>query len=109
MQKVADHVNVLRLVLGNHDVAAKYFTALEGNVRVYAFTEYKRCWVSHCPIHPQEIRNRKLNLHGHLHGNIVKNLDGTPDRRYYCTSLEHHNYKPVSWNQIKEDRCEFFT
>lgn len=56
------------LVLGNHDqfdigVYIKYFQ------KIYGFTKYKEMWLSHAPIHPQEIYRAKLNVHGHIHKN----------------------------------------
>jgi calcineurin-like phosphoesterase family protein len=55
-----------RLVRGNHDnfqlgVYLKYFQEIHG------FLRYKEMWLSHCPIHPQEMCRVKLNVHGHIH------------------------------------------
>lgn len=55
-----------RLIFGNHDqfqlgVYLKYFK------QVHGFLRYKEMWLSHCPIHPQEIYRCKLNVHGHIH------------------------------------------
>jgi calcineurin-like phosphoesterase family protein len=55
----------------------------------YGFT------LSHMPIHPEHLRG-KLNVHGHLHTDLVK------DPRYVCVSLEHTNYKAMSLTQIRE-------
>jgi calcineurin-like phosphoesterase family protein len=57
-----------RLVSGNHDnfqlgVYLKYFEDVRG------FLRYKQMWLSHCPIHPQELYRCKLNVHGHIHKN----------------------------------------
>jgi len=100
LQTIADNVKVLRVVLGNHDIDSKYFVGVADHVR--AFTSYKHYWISHCPIHPQEMRGRKGNIIGHLHQNIVKDAQGHPDPQYYCVSLEQHNYKPVEFLTIRD-------
>ena len=53
------------LVRGNHDdldtqVYLKYFKS------IYGLKKYKEFWLSHSPIHPNELRG-KVNLHGHVH------------------------------------------
>lgn len=53
------------LVRGNHDKLStesylKYFD------EVYGLLKYKEFWLSHAPIHPDELRGR-VNLHGHVH------------------------------------------
>ena len=53
------------LIRGNHDtldtqVYLKYFKG------VYGLLKYKEFWLSHAPIHPDELRG-KVNLHGHVH------------------------------------------
>ena len=62
------------LVRGNHDlldtqVYLKYFSG------VYGILKYKEFWLSHAPIHPEELRG-KINLHGHVHNATIK------DNRY---------------------------
>jgi calcineurin-like phosphoesterase family protein len=83
------------LILGNHDYCdikeyAKYFDEIHG------FLSYKSFWLSHCPIHPQELRNRKANIHGHLHGSVLE------DPRYFDVCPEKHNYQMVDYEEIKE-------
>jgi calcineurin-like phosphoesterase family protein len=53
------------LIRGNHDeldtqVYLKHFKA------IYGLKKYKEFWLSHAPIHPNELRG-KINLHGHVH------------------------------------------
>lgn len=69
------------LIRGNHDqldtqVYLKYF---EG---VYGLLKYKEFWLSHAPIHPQELRGR-VNLHGHVHYHTIDDL------RYFNCSVEN--------------------
>jgi len=54
------------LVRGNHDEFPdaeyrKYFSEIHG------FLKYKKFWLSHCPIHPQEMYRTRGNIHGHIH------------------------------------------
>ena len=54
------------LIFGNHDQFpleeyAREFTNLHG------FRRYKQMWLSHCPIHPQEMYRCRANIHGHIH------------------------------------------
>ncbi len=62
------------LIRGNHDKgpASELLTVFED---VKALVPYKKFWLSHAPIHPQELRG-KINVHGHVHYKTV------PDYRY---------------------------
>lgn len=58
------------LIRGNHDelntsVYLKYFK------EVYGLLKYKEFWLSHSPIHVDELRNR-VNLHGHVHYSSIR-------------------------------------
>lgn len=85
------------LYLGNHDTkkTEKYLEAFD---EVHAFRSYKNYWLSHCPIHPQELRNRKANIHGHLHSSILND----PDNLYFDVSPEKHNFELVDFEDIKK-------
>lgn len=77
------------LIRGNHDkfdlgVYTKYFND------VYGLLKYKEFWLSHAPIHPNELRG-KFNLHGHVH---YASID---DSRYFNCCPE--NLWPM------KDRC----
>lgn len=83
-----------RLILGNHDVFPieeylKYFT------KVYGLTKYKGFWLSHAPIHPEELRG-KPNIHGHVHNNIIN------DSRYISVCVEALNGKPISLTTLRK-------
>ncbi|WP_373088757.1 metallophosphoesterase [Zhongshania sp.] len=72
------------LVIGNHDTerGLKIRDFLEVFDDVQGFMKYKKCWLSHAPIHPAELRD-KPNIHGHVH-------DGTlPDKRYFNVCPEN--------------------
>ncbi len=84
------------LVLGNHDlfqpgVYLKYFEKLYGTVKKYGM------WVSHCPIHPAELRGLN-NIHGHCHRN-----DLWDDPRYFNAAIEWiPDHKPISLDELRE-------
>lgn len=82
------------LILGNHDKFgldeyAHFFSKIHG------FTKYKGFWLSHSPIHPQELRG-KFNIHGHVHQNIIQ------DPRYISVCVEALEGKPISFEEIQQ-------
>lgn len=86
----------ITLILGNHctehvsiSEIIKYIPDCHSMVR------YKKFWLTHCPVHPDELRGR-LNIHGHTHSH---NVD---DPRYLNVSMENINYAPIDLNSIKE-------
>lgn len=96
------------LVRGNHDkldtqTYLKYFQ------HVYGILKYKEFWLTHAPVHPQELRG-KVNLHGHVHFDTVTSMflsdHGAEDQRYFNCCPE--NLWPtfgsalVSLEQIRE-------
>lgn len=86
------------LVKGNHDteklsVYSKYFD----DVRAYVVK--KGFIMSHIPIHPGSLARWKVNIHGHLHSNLV--MDGNkPDPRYVNVSVEQIEYTPYNLQLI---------
>lgn len=89
------------LVRGNHDVESvqeylKYFAQVQG------LLSYKGIfWMSHAPIHPQELRGR-INIHGHTHQNIVLDTNGEPDSRYISACVEASYGVPQSLDDLFE-------
>lgn len=83
------------VVLGNHDPASMAGYCLANYIPVYGFLKKWGCWLSHCPIHPQELYRGK-NIHGHVHTNTVD------DKNYYNVSCENVGYKPISLQEIME-------
>ena len=83
------------LIVGNHCVdnipmseIVKHFD------EVYSLLKYKEYWLSHAPIHPNELRG-KYNLHGHVH---YASLD---DPRYLNCCLENTDYAPIDLNEVR--------
>lgn len=58
------------LIRGNHDrfQTLKYMQFFD---EVEGLFKYKGFWLSHAPIHPNELRG-KINLHGHVHFQSVE-------------------------------------
>lgn len=76
-----------RLVRGNHDdlPTTSYLRAF---TEVYGLFKYKKMWLSHAPIHPQELRGR-TNLHGHTYYHNISSDFGGDDIRYFNCSVEN--------------------
>jgi calcineurin-like phosphoesterase family protein len=90
-----------QLVRGNHDEFDKqlYYSVFE---QVYGIISYKGFWLSHCPIHPCEIRNRKANIHGHVHQNSVLLDNGELDVRYWNSCVEAVQGVPRTLIELEE-------
>ena len=90
------------LIKGNHDIFKlrdylPYFDDIRGSHKLDTFI------LTHIPIHPESVaRWCSGNIHGHLHSNIVRNLDGTPDERYINVSVEQINYTPIPFDTIRK-------
>lgn len=90
----------LVFIPGNHDTdntkrQAVFRKVIEVMDEVHALKKYKEFWLSHAPIHPEELRGRS-NIHGHVHSNSLE------DTRYINTSCEAINYIPI---ELEEIRC----
>lgn len=99
-----------RLVLGNHDIFKNkdYFNA--GFEDLHAFRKFDGFVLTHIPVHEQSLGRWGVNVHGHLHSNLIEKTvmwDGTPstfpDQRYISVCMEKlDNYTPISIDQIRE-------
>ena len=94
------------LICGNHDT--ENGIKMRDLVNVYddvmALHSRRNYWFSHCPIHPQEMRGKIGNIHGHLHSNVIWRDSGllfsVTDKRYLNACVEHTNYKPISFAEL---------
>lgn len=93
------------LIKGNHDhhKAAQYlqyFKDIRGvDIHIKGFV------LSHVPLHPDCLERWGINIHGHLHSNVVlRQLSKIPDPRYVSACVEQINYTPISLEEIKA-RC----
>lgn len=84
IRRLAEIPGRKKLVIGNHDElpTLEYLLYFE---EIHGITKYKSMWLSHCPIHPQEMYRCKLNVHGHIHKNT-------------SSPLLPHPYFNVNWD-----------
>lgn len=96
LKLLSDIPGTKELIIGNHDTLTtkeylKYFT------KVHGFRKYKNFWLSHCPIHPQEIYRCTGNIHGHIHnGGATDNL-GHP---YFNVNVDCNGMNPTNFSTI---------
>ena len=89
------------LIKGNHDIEKlSAYTPYFKDIR--ACHQLDKFILTHIPIHPQSLSRWKGNIHGHLHSNKVM-LDGVPDPRYICVSVEQINFTPISLETLKKN------
>lgn len=88
-----------KVLLGNHDGchASRYLEVFED---IIGPVNYKKFWLSHFPIHVNELYGRKV-IHGHTHSK------GVNDSRYINLSVEMTEGKPISFQTIKSGK--FYT
>lgn len=86
------------LIVGNHDLERGIVMQdlVDTYDEVYSFYRYKKFWLSHCPIHEEELRSR-LNIHGHTHSHLIN------DPRYLNVCLEHTEYTPIDLNHVRAE------
>lgn len=95
LHRIAKFPCTIKLVMGNHDSMQLYTQTIAPNISIQLpLFSCKNTWISHCPIHPQELRNRDGNIHGHLHNSIV------PDLRYFNVNLDVNGYDFVPLTKI---------
>lgn len=96
------------LALGNHDVdKSRYFEQLLPIFAKMVGIWYTHSsWVTHCPIHEREFRNRCFNIHAHKHNSDVLTEDGQWDWRYINTSAEMVNFTPLSINELVQRQVQ---
>lgn len=92
------NIGQVNLVIGNHcsennERQRILGYAHECGVKLHSLVSYKGCWLSHHPIHPQELRG-KFNIHGHMHREQID------DPRYYNACVEHTGWKPKLFKEI---------
>lgn len=82
-----------KIVLGNHDSLRLYYEdRFELHLPLFS---YKNIWVSHCPIHENEIRGRIGNIHGHLHKCIIDNY------KYVNVNVDVNDYNFLNIHDVK--------
>ena len=100
-----DRLNGIKhIVLGNHDRRQDTKKLFDYAESVGAMINYKGVFLTHCPIHSDELNYGIVkNIHGHIHDKVVmKMLDGweVPDERYFCVSCEQVDYLPKTLEEL---------
>ena len=90
------------LIKGNHDLCdpeayLEYFKDIRGS------HQFSGIIMTHIPIHPESLGRWGVNIHGHLHHQVVRKYNTKiPDERYFNVSMERINYTPISLEEIKK-------
>ena len=89
------------LIKGNHDVFPlsaylPYFEEVHGIYKKYGM------WITHAPVHPDELRNSK-NIHGHVHDASMKTAEGWPDTRYINMCVEATHGHPINLDTLRSN------
>lgn len=98
LQKIKDMEFPCRMIMvaGNHDnlPASDYLQVFED---VRGAWRYKKYWITHVPIHPQELYRGK-NIHGHCHRGGPFEVEG--DTNYFNAILEFNDYMPINMQEV---------
>lgn len=103
IRTIASAVQTLKIVIGNHDFERSGAPTVEDyreiGATLHSMIKYKGYWITHAPIHPDELRGKK-NIHGHVHYCDIIN-----DERYVnvCMESEWCNFKPIDFQNIKNN------
>lgn len=105
------------VVLGNHDRPKDVSELLNYVESAAGMINYKRCILTHCPIHPNEVSFCRLNIHAHIHH--ISKLDDCHVRekygdfsdtpvstinKYYNVDAKLIDFKPKTLEQILNER-----
>ena len=84
-----------RLVLGNHDVDPALLHRYFKKARLWRMFTDEGFVCTHIPLRLEQFRHKLvLNVHGHMHQNIV------PDPHYFNVCVECHDYRPVHMDEV---------
>ncbi len=101
-QLLSQMKGIKKVVLGNHDQPQHVPELLKYVNKVCGSFKLHDCIFTHIPIHPYELNRYDLNIHGHLHDNIIDD-----NVRFVNVSMELINYQPVLLNDVIENRIKF--
>lgn len=88
------------LIKGNHDIFklsdyTQYFDDIRGSHYLDGLI------LTHIPVHPVNLMRYRGNIHGHLHYRSVLREDETIDDRYQCVCVEHTDYAPIDFEEVR--------
>lgn len=104
LREVRANIQAIKVVLGNHctegsrkDIVKRLL--MDGVYdAVHGLVEYKGCWLSHAPLHSDELRGC-YNIHGHTHNHHIN------DSRHFNACVDQTDMKPMLFTEIKEVLC----
>lgn len=94
LQRVKELKGVKKFIPGNHDNFKLQEYEQVGLKFEGALVRYKEFWLSHAPIHPEELRGKR-NIHGHVHHKTLG------DDRYINVSVENVKGKPLFLDTLR--------
>ena len=96
-----DRINCenVELIIGNHDQYPNEEYTKRG-IKLHGFRMYKCFWLSHCPIHPNEMYRAIGNLHGHVH--YTSDSPKIEDAQYFNCNIDCNHFLPIPFEYIKE-------
>lgn len=102
-----------KVVLGNHDMGKDIPELLKYVEEVSGMIHYKGYWLTHAPLHPQELTFVKGNIHAHIHEMTIPEVEVTVNYwdkqatfksssgdKYFNVDAEKLNYKPVTLKEL---------
>lgn len=106
-----------KVILGNHDRAKDVPELLKYVESVAGMEHYKGFWLTHCPVHPQELNFVKGNIHAHVHNQGVVYsevkvdywgkkdiIKSSSDLLYYNVDAQLINFRPKSIEELLNER-----
>ncbi len=104
-----------KVVLGNHDMGKDIPELLKHVETVSGMIYYKGYWITHAPLHPQELTFVKGNIHAHIHEMKIPEVEISVDYwdkqttfksssndKYFNVDACRLNYKPKTIEQLLE-------
>lgn len=88
------------LIKGNHDIfKLSDYTPYFDDIRAYNVIQHNGAKVimSHIPVHPNQLGRLGINIHGHLHSNVVG------DPAYINVSVEQIDYTPKLLQELLKE------
>lgn len=112
--KILDKLNGRKkVILGNHDLGKHIPELLKYVDSVSGMQHYKGFWLTHAPVHPNELAFVRGNIHAHIHAQalpytevkvdywdksgIIKSKEG---KGYYNVDAFNIDFKPKSLDEL---------
>jgi calcineurin-like phosphoesterase family protein len=102
-----------KVILGNHDMGKDIPELLKHVETVAGMLHYKGYWITHAPVHPQELTFTRGNIHAHVHTQPVKysevyvdywdckkTIKSREGLLYHNVDAQVLDYKPLTINEI---------